>query len=141
MKGYEEEELTTSLRNIINLDLDLEKTKQNLSLRADFNLFVAFRILDQFNNGYLYKTDLETSLSKLRVYPRRNELNLFFKKYDLDSDGKIKFSEFCDAFTPKDKTYSDHLNNKRVDYSSAYPEDAFTFTTKLEYADAFKKHF
>jgi len=112
-----------------------------LSLRSDFNLYDAFRLFDKNNNGYLYKFDLEDGLAKLRVYPSRTELNLFFKKYDRNQDGKLRFSEFSDAFTPKDKIYSESLNNKRSNYAALNPDDAFTLTTKFDYADTFKKHF
>jgi Ca2+-binding EF-hand superfamily protein len=40
------------------------------------------------------------------------ELDLFFKRYDKDQDGRIRFSEFCDAFTPADAYYATLLNRR-----------------------------
>jgi hypothetical protein len=76
----------------------------------------------------------------LGVFPLRHELSLFFKRYDRDSDLKLRFSEFCDAFLPKDKIYADHLNTKRANTEARRPEDAFSVDTKLELSEAFKKH-
>ena len=78
-------------------------------------------------------------MNKLGIYGPRNEINLFFKRYDLNSDGKITFSEFAEAFSPKDKIYADNLMNKRSNYSVRYPEDAFSYTTKLDLADLIRK--
>lgn len=41
-----------------------------------------------------------------------------FKKLDKDSDGRLRFAEFCDALTPLDTIYRDHLNNKRSNYEA-----------------------
>jgi Ca2+-binding EF-hand superfamily protein len=64
---------------------------------------------------------------------------LLFKRYDINNDGKIRFSEFADAFTPKDKIYADHLNNKRSNYQARYPEEAFSVSTKYDFADLIRK--
>ena len=57
----------------------------------------------------------------------------------MNSDGKITFSEFAEALSPKDRIYADNLMNKRSNYSARYPEDAFSYTTKLDLADLIRK--
>lgn len=139
MKGNEEEVFVNSLKDIISVELDIERVKQSLSLKADFNLYDLFKLFDKHQIGHIYKNEMEDGLNKLGVFPMRHELSLFFKKYDLNNNGKLRFGEFCKAFLPKDKIYADHLSNKHSNYAR-YPEDAFTSLTKLEIADAFRKH-
>lgn len=60
---------------------------------------------------------------------------MFFKRYDKNSDYKLRYLEFCDAFTPKDKIYADHLTNKRPNYEARHPDEAITLKTRLEFGD------
>jgi hypothetical protein len=120
---------------MIQVELDSEKNKQNLSLKSDFNMSDAFRLFDKYNNGFLYKVDLEEGLNKLAVYPTRTELNLLFRRYDSNGDGKLRYSEFTEMFMPKDRTYAEHLNNKRANYGARSAEESFTISTRLDMAD------
>jgi len=52
----------------------------------------------------------------------------------------MRFSEFCDAFCPKDNIYADHLNSKRANYAARTPEEAISFSTKQDFADMIRKH-
>jgi hypothetical protein len=79
-------------------------------------------------------------LEKLGVYGPRNEINLFFRRYDKNNNGKLKFSEFCDAFCPKDRIYADHLNSKRANYEARSTEEAISNLTKLDFADMIRRH-
>ena len=45
----QQQELTNILKDIIYLERDLESTKKELSLKPDFNLRDAFRMLDRDN--------------------------------------------------------------------------------------------
>ena len=102
-------------------------------------MYDAFRLFDKYNLGYLNQYDLNDELNKLGIFGPQSEINLFFKRYDLNSDGRIRFSEFAEAFSPKDKIYSDHLNNKRSNYSAKTPEEAFSSITRMEFADMIRK--
>ena len=73
-----------------------------------------------------------------------DELDLFFARYDKNSDGRIRFSEFCDAFTPLDVYYGTLLNrrtsnNIRGRYYSR--DDCFMNDTKLEFKQVWRTHF
>jgi len=50
------------------------------------------------------------------------------------------FSEFSDIFNPIDKIYRDHLEKKRPNYDARHPDEAFSFSTKLDFSDLFRKH-
>ena len=39
---------------MVFLELDIEKSKQSLALKADFNLLDAFRLFDKFQIGELH---------------------------------------------------------------------------------------
>lgn len=69
-------------------------------------------------------SEFTLGLEDLGVFGLRSEIELFFKKIDKDNDGRLKFSEFCDAFCPKDKIYADYLNNKRGNYGARIAEDS-----------------
>ena len=133
-------ELANTLKRIIDIDSEVEKTKHELALKSDFNLFDAFRMFDKYNLGSLYKSDFEEGLNKIGVFGPRSAISLFFKKYDKDSDGKLGFAEFSDAFYPIDKIYRDHLDKKRPNYDTRNPEEAFCYSTKLDFSDAFRRH-
>ena len=38
---------------------------------------------------------------------------MLFRKLDLNNNGKLRFSEFSDLFSPIDQIYKDHLEKKR----------------------------
>lgn len=124
---------------MIFLENDIEKSKQTLSLKADFNLLDAFRLFDTKGEGQIYKEDLEQGFKGLGIYVvNQRDLDLFFKRYDTNSDYRLRYLEFVDALTPKDKIYGDHLTNKRPNYEAKNPNEAITLKTKLEFGDTIK---
>ena len=46
-----------------------------------------------------------------------SDIDLFLARYDRDQDSKLRFSEFCDAFTPLDRMHAQLINNRK---SSGY---------------------
>jgi Ca2+-binding EF-hand superfamily protein len=88
------------------LERELENAKILLAQTPDFNIFDSFRIFDMDSRGWISLTDLKLGLNEIGVYPDTEELTLFFKRYDKDEDGRLRFSEFSDAFTPLDNYYS-----------------------------------
>lgn len=68
--------------------------------RIDFNLFDAFSIFDLNKNGYISLTEFKNGLADLGIYTTYDEIDLFFKRYDKNKDGRLRFTEFSDAFLP-----------------------------------------
>ncbi len=140
----DEDELVRALREQISLERELENAKISLIQKADFNIFDAFRIFDIDNRGWVTSTDLRLGLNDIGVYPGLEELDLFFKRYDKNQDGRIKFSEFCDSFTPLDNYYGILLNRRTSNnvrgrlYSR---DDCFLGETKLEFKQVWRTHF
>lgn len=81
-------------------------------MRPDFNLLDFFRTFDTLGVGAVSTIELEEGMRKYGVYANREELYLFIRKYDSDKDGKLRFSDFSEAFTPKQSEYSSLLNGR-----------------------------
>ena len=91
LKSYEEEGLARSFKEMINNAKLLEDTKNELALRFDFNLFDAFRYFDFYGTGaYISSKQFEEGLADLKLYPTRDEVSLFFKRFDSDYDGLLR---------------------------------------------------
>lgn len=50
----------------------------------------------------------------------------------------MRYLEFTDAFTPRDRIYADHLSNKRPNYEARHPDEAISLKTRLEFGDALR---
>jgi EF-hand domain pair len=101
LKQDDEEELIRALKEQINLEKELEDAKGRLALQPDFNLMDAFQMLDRTARGYVTATELHDILADLGNYALRENVSLFHRRYDRNNDGRLLYSEFCDAFTPK----------------------------------------
>jgi Ca2+-binding EF-hand superfamily protein len=140
----DEDELVRTMREQMSLEKELETAKINLSQKPDFNLFDAFRIFDVDSRGFVTHTDLKYGLNDIGVFPSNEELDLFFKRYDKNMDSRIRFSEFCDAFTPTDSYYSTLLNRRtsnNVRGRLYARDDCFMAETKFEFKNVWRTHF
>jgi Ca2+-binding EF-hand superfamily protein len=108
----DEDELVRSLREQISLEKEIENAKISLVQRPDFNLFDAFRIFDIDAKGYINFIDLKEGLNAIGIFPATEELDLYIKRYDKNSDKRIRFSEFSDSFTPLDGYYGSLVNRR-----------------------------
>ena len=87
---------------------------------------------------------MKFGLNAIGVYPSNEELDLFIKRYDKNNDLRLRFSEFCDAFTPLDNYYGTLLNRRTSNdtrgrlYSR---DDCFLNETKIEFRNAWRVHF
>lgn len=50
--------------------------------------------------GWVTISDLKSGLAEIGIYASYDEIELFFKRYDKNRDGKLRFSEFCDSMCP-----------------------------------------
>lgn len=48
-------------------------------------------------------------MKKFGVSPNSEELYLFMRKFDRKNDGKFRYTDFEEAFAPKDKKLSESL--------------------------------
>ena len=87
-------------KRVIQYENDLEKYKQELYFRPDFNIFDLFNFADRDNKGYCSINDLENAFVAMNIEISSKGNWLFFKKTEKNNSGKIKFSEFSKNFIP-----------------------------------------
>lgn len=97
-----EKEMATIFKNQLELERKLERAKVDLSLRTDFNLIDAFRIFDIEGKGWITGQEIKEGLSLFNIFIQPEDISFFMKRYDKDEDGRLRYSEFCDAFLPTD---------------------------------------
>jgi Ca2+-binding EF-hand superfamily protein len=127
----------------ISLEKELEDAKVRLALQSDFNLMDAFQMLDRTAKGYVTASELADVLGDLGTYAYKDNVYLFTRRYDKNSDGRLLYSEFCDAFTPKTSSHSITLTSRSAYYlHHGYPKNEFfTRDTRELYLRTFKTHF
>jgi Ca2+-binding EF-hand superfamily protein len=103
----------------------------------------AFQMLDKSAKGWVTGPELSEAISDLGVYVHRDDVYLFVRRYDRDSDGRLLYSDFCEAFTPKNPTHSSILNSRKAYYlHHSYPKsEFFTRDTRDLILKTFKVHF
>ncbi len=112
MKFDEEESLVSAFREQIRHEKELEDAKIRLAAQPDFNLMDAYQMIDKHNKGWVTAADLTDALADYGLYPHKDDVYLFVRRYDRDSDGRVLYSDFCDAFCPKDSLSSSILNRR-----------------------------
>jgi Ca2+-binding EF-hand superfamily protein len=131
--SYEEENFLNYLRDVINIENEIERTKSDLVLKSDFNVEDAFRIFELEGRGYLTDLDLKYGFNALDLYPTSEEISLFIKRYDPRNEGVITFSNFFEVVAPVDREYRRMLEVRLpVSYHSRINKtDVFLPSTKL----------
>jgi Ca2+-binding EF-hand superfamily protein len=114
-----------------------------LALQPDFNLMDAFQVLDRSAKGNVNATELHEVLADLGGYALRENVYLFHRRYDRNNDGRLLYSEFCDAFTPKSSSQALALTSRSAYYlHQGYPKNEyFTRETRDLFLRTFKVHF
>jgi Ca2+-binding EF-hand superfamily protein len=95
-----EYDLVKGLYDNIREERDLETAKINLARRSDFNFYDAFKIFDPTSKGYITIADLREGLAAIGVFPTSSDIELYIKRYDKYNERKVRFSDFCESFTP-----------------------------------------
>jgi Ca2+-binding EF-hand superfamily protein len=111
---------------IIN-ERDLESSKMYLAEQVDFNLVDAFQMMDDMNRGFVTKEQIMTILVENRVFVEKEEILKFVQRFDRTNEIKLLYSDFCEAFTPKDSYYNHILVNRKPTfiYSTMAKRDYF----------------
>jgi len=99
--------LVIILKELINLEREVEFAKQDLALRSDYNLLDAFRLFDKKGKGIITVKEFENVFCEFDLYPSKEDVYLLIKRLDRNGDGKLKFTEFTAGFAPVQKEYYD----------------------------------
>ena len=87
-------EIIKVFREIIHLEREIELSKQDLALRSDYNVFDTFRLFDKKGKSILSVGDIEEGFNDLGIFPNKEELYLFIRRFDKDADGKLRYKPF-----------------------------------------------
>ena len=143
LKVDDEQELVRAFKEQISLETEIEDAKVRLAQQPDFNMSDAFSMMDRNSNGYVSVDEIIDTLQLLGVYAPREDVVLFVKRYDRNLDNKLRFSEFCDAFVPKNALHASTLNARKANYLPlGYPRtEYFMRDTRDLYVRTLKLHF
>ena len=72
------------------LEKEIEKAKEELSTKIDFNLNDFFSIFDTSNKGFITLEELERGLTDFGLHPKSHELFLFIQRFDLSEKGFLR---------------------------------------------------
>jgi Ca2+-binding EF-hand superfamily protein len=133
--SLEEENFLSYIREIIEVENDIERAKIELALRSDFNVDDAFRIFELDGRGYLTDVDIKYGLNSLEVFPTTEEVSLLIRRYDLRGEGVLSYANFFNMLSPLDREYRRMVENRLPStYLPRYNKsDVFLSTTKLLY--------
>lgn len=88
--SYEEENFIAYLRELLDLENQLERAKCDNIIKADFNVEDAFIIFEVDRRGYLSDLDLKYGLNSLDIFPTQDEINLLVKRFNRNGDGFLR---------------------------------------------------
>jgi hypothetical protein len=92
----------------------------------EFNLVDAFNMLDLHGKGFITAPILLEALELHGLSCHRSDIATFLVNYDSDSDGRLLYSDICDALTPKDRHLARELTQRHSKYiHSGIPRDSF----------------
>ena len=80
----------------------IEAARQSLNCQLSGSLNDLFRAVDSTDFAYLTKDSLQDFFAALSMPVREEQLKLIIKRLDKDFDGKVSYSEFIEAVTPKE---------------------------------------
>ncbi len=134
----EECQLNEYLKELMNTENQLENIKIDLALKCDFNVEDAFRIFENCGRGYLTYEDLKCGLNLLDVYASDADIRLLMKRYDLQKNCSLNFSDFFDMIVPFEKDYRNMVENRSPNtYCPNNCPDVFMFGTRMALKNVF----
>lgn len=100
-------------------------------------------MLDSQGKGWITAPELHEILNDLGHYGHRELIYMFVRRFDRDNDGRLLYSDFSDAFSPKSLTQAMALSSRKAFYLHHNFDrvDFFTRETRDLYMKAFKLYF
>lgn len=86
MEYYEEDALAETLKEMIEIDKDIEDRKNRLALKHDFNLTDLYALFDRENIGYFLLRDFSEVCDLYRLWLPHEYQRLAFRNLDRDLD-------------------------------------------------------
>lgn len=136
--------MISGLKEVVNVERELETAKTTLAMKSDFNLYDTFRVFDQNNNGWISAFELRDGFNAMGVYPTQDEMELFVTRYDKNGDRRLTFNELSEAFLTLDAYYSSMVNRRHSnDHRRPFykREDCFYPATVADFRNLCRVHF
>ena len=133
--SYERGECTfiNFIREIMNIENQIENYKIELSLRSDFNIEDAFKIFELNGRGIINEADLKYGLNLLDIYASDKDIKLLMRRADIRKNNLISYADFFDLIVPFEKNYRNMIENRLP--SNFIPKynkaDVFMLSTKI----------
>ena len=74
-------------------------------------------MLDKHGMGFLTGPQLQENLAAYGLFAHKQDVYLFVRRFDRDADGRIVYSDLCDAFTPMQAELAHNLNHRDAFHS------------------------
>ena len=139
---YQEDELIHSLKEVCNLEQEIETAKINLAHKPDFNLVDAFQVFDQPRYGQVDVHQLQAGLNAIGVYPTFDECDLLITRYDKSGDRRLSIAEFEQMFLAKDAYYGQMVARRPSNFVPRVVrrDDVFLPNTAFEFQSMWRTH-
>eukprot|EP00826_Nyctotherus_ovalis_P063024 TRINITY_DN9204_c0_g2_i3.p1 TRINITY_DN9204_c0_g2~~TRINITY_DN9204_c0_g2_i3.p1 ORF type:complete len:438 (-),score=115.70 TRINITY_DN9204_c0_g2_i3:197-1510(-) len=99
---YSANEFAPIIKEQLRIESQLEKDKAALLKQSDFNLMDAFRMIDNKDKCFVTLSEFGEAFKRLGVQGNDSSIEMLYKRYNKDCDGKFQFSDFCEMMLPKD---------------------------------------
>ena len=104
--SYNEKEVNINFIRILKQWLaftkELETARERLAMQSDFCVSAFFATFNPEDKVFVSESQLEAGFKKYGVFPRKEELQLLFRRLDRDQDGTIRAIDFEDMLLPKE---------------------------------------
>lgn len=78
-----------ALKNFIYFDRNIEKLKEELTHKSDFDLRMLFQYFDDNNTGQIVAAEWKEGFAKLGISAEENDIYLMINRYSKDGNKKI----------------------------------------------------
>ena len=72
-------------------------------------------MLDVTNKGWLTAPQLQDALELYGQYAHKDDVYTFVRRHDRDSDGRLLFTDFCDAFIESADYNGKEMTDKQLE--------------------------
>ena len=88
--SYEEENFLLYLKELLDIENEIEKAKCDVISKSDFNAEDAFGIFELDRRGYLSNLDVKYGLNAMEIFPNQEDVNLLLKRHDYSGEGVLR---------------------------------------------------
>ena len=107
-----EKALTQLLIKEVKFHLKVENLKRTLEASYDYSAQSAFKCVDDWNYGYIDSKNLKRFLRKVGYLASKDELVAIIRRFDLDGDAKVNYSEFAEGIKSKFTSVKGYKHSK-----------------------------